>query len=137
MPFGIKNHRWKDSSEIPEDILHEKQNIQDFLDSLLKVFRIQRTACINQLRKMQMPTYEYECTDCGHRFTKFQNITESPVQTCPECSGSVRRLISGGAGVVFKGSGFHATDYRRGPGDSGPCCGESGGCDNPKRCCGQ
>lgn len=82
-----------------------------------------------------MPTYEYECSACGHRFTRFQKMTEDPVESCPECTGKVRRLISGGAGVLFKGTGFHATDYKNGSQNSGPCCGESGGCENPKRCC--
>jgi len=59
-----------------------------------------------------MPTYEYACNDCGHRFERFQSITEEPVETCPECNGSVKRLISGGAGIIFKGSGFYITDYR-------------------------
>jgi putative FmdB family regulatory protein len=59
-----------------------------------------------------MPTYEYECRKCGHRFEQFQSITEAPVQRCPRCRGKVRRLLSGGAGVLFKGSGFYATDYR-------------------------
>ena len=59
-----------------------------------------------------MPTYEYECKKCGITFEKFQNITEKPIEKCPECGGSVRRLISAGAGVIFKGSGFYSTDYR-------------------------
>ena len=59
-----------------------------------------------------MPTYEYACSSCGHRFEQFQQITEEPIQTCPKCGGSVKRLISGGAGVIFKGSGFYITDYR-------------------------
>ncbi len=59
-----------------------------------------------------MPTYEYACSSCKHQFERFQQITEEPVQTCPECGGSVKRLISGGAGIIFKGSGFYITDYR-------------------------
>ncbi len=59
-----------------------------------------------------MPTYEYECAKCGHRFEKFQAITARPLATCPRCKGRVKRLVSGGAGLLFKGSGFHATDYR-------------------------
>jgi len=62
-----------------------------------------------------MPTYEYECRDCGHAFERFQGINEDPIDTCPECEGRVRRLISSGGGLVFKGPGFYATDYRRGP----------------------
>jgi len=59
-----------------------------------------------------MPTYEYECTNCGHRFEEFQNITAEPLKTCPVCAGEVRRLISTGGGLIFKGSGFYITDYR-------------------------
>lgn len=59
-----------------------------------------------------MPTYEYECEKCGHRFEVFQSMTEPPRKRCPKCRGKVRRLVGGGAGIVFKGSGFYATDYR-------------------------
>lgn len=59
-----------------------------------------------------MPTYEYECEVCNHRFERFQSITAAPLDTCPECGGTVHRLISPGAGFIFKGSGFYATDYR-------------------------
>lgn len=61
-----------------------------------------------------MPTYDYECDACGHGFEKFQSITAKPVRTCPECGKrKVRRLIGTGAGVIFKGSGFYQTDYKR------------------------
>jgi putative FmdB family regulatory protein len=59
-----------------------------------------------------MPTYEYECEKCGTTFERFQSIKDEPIKKCPECGGPVRRLISAGAGVIFKGSGFYATDYR-------------------------
>ncbi len=59
-----------------------------------------------------MPTYEYECKKCGHVFERFQRITETPVSECPECCGKVARLPGAGAGIIFKGSGFYATDYR-------------------------
>ena len=59
-----------------------------------------------------MPTYEYECEKCGTTFERFQSIKEKPVEKCPKCGGPVRRLIGAGAGVIFKGSGFYATDYR-------------------------
>jgi putative FmdB family regulatory protein len=59
-----------------------------------------------------MPTYEYECTSCGHRFEEFQGIMDKPIRTCPRCGKEVKRLISGGAGLIFKGSGFYITDYR-------------------------
>ncbi|MCD6334496.1 MAG: zinc ribbon domain-containing protein [Candidatus Latescibacteria bacterium] len=59
-----------------------------------------------------MPTYEYQCEACGHRFEAFQSITAEPLSTCPNCGGKVHRLIGAGAGFIFKGSGFYATDYR-------------------------
>ena len=59
-----------------------------------------------------MPTYECECEKCRHRFEVFQSMTEPPRKRCPKCRGKVRRLIGGGAGIVFKGSGIYTTDYR-------------------------
>lgn len=60
-----------------------------------------------------MPTYEYECPKCGHRFEKFQEISAPPIKTCPKCRGrKVKRLIGTGAGIIFKGKGFYQTDYR-------------------------
>ena len=60
-----------------------------------------------------MPTYEYQCSACGHSFEKFQSIKAAPIKKCPECGKSkVKRLIGMGAGLLFKGSGFYITDYR-------------------------
>lgn len=60
-----------------------------------------------------MPTYEYACEACGHKFEEFQSIKAKPIKKCPKCGqNKVQRLISGGAGFIFKGSGFYATDYR-------------------------
>ena len=61
-----------------------------------------------------MPTYEYKCKKCGYQFEEFQNITDEPLKKCPkkECKGTVYRMISPGAGFLFKGSGFYETDYR-------------------------
>jgi putative FmdB family regulatory protein len=60
-----------------------------------------------------MPTYEYQCDACGDKFEKFQSITAGPIKKCPKCGKrKVRRLISTGAGLIFKGSGFYITDYR-------------------------
>lgn len=60
-----------------------------------------------------MPTYEYACEACDQHFEKFQSITEPPIRKCPACGRrKVQRLISGGSGFIFKGSGFYTTDYR-------------------------
>jgi len=59
-----------------------------------------------------MPTYEYKCDSCGYLFEEFQSITDKPIEKCPKCNGKVRRLIGGGNGFIFKGSGFYITDYR-------------------------
>jgi putative FmdB family regulatory protein len=57
-----------------------------------------------------MPTYEYECPE-GHRFEKFQKMTDKPRARCPTCGKAATRKISGGAALVFKGTGFYITDY--------------------------
>jgi putative FmdB family regulatory protein len=61
-----------------------------------------------------VPTYEYECQKCGHRFEEFQSMKDAPLTQCPrpKCRGKVKRLIGAGAGFLFKGSGFYITDYR-------------------------
>ncbi len=60
-----------------------------------------------------MPTYEYECAHCGHTFEAFQKMSDKPLSKCPKCNKKIRRLIGSGAGIIFKGSGFYATDYRK------------------------
>ena len=59
-----------------------------------------------------MPTYEYECTKCGISFELEQRMSDKPRKRCLECRGKVIRIISGGGGIILKGSGFYATDYR-------------------------
>lgn len=60
-----------------------------------------------------MPTYDYECDSCDHKFELFQSIKDSPKKTCPECGKpKLRRLFGTGAAIMFKGSGFYTTDYR-------------------------
>ena len=60
-----------------------------------------------------MPTYEYKCSACGHKFEKFHSMTASPIRKCPKCAkNKVKRLNGTGAGLIFKGSGFYITDYR-------------------------
>lgn len=60
-----------------------------------------------------MPTYAYRCPSCGHEYERFQKITDKTLAKCPECGTRGERQISGGAGLVFKGSGFYITDYKR------------------------
>jgi putative FmdB family regulatory protein len=60
-----------------------------------------------------MPTYEYACTNCGHRFDVRQRFSEDPITDCPKCGANVRRVLYP-AGVIFKGSGWYATDSRKG-----------------------
>src|ERR1700691_5603278 len=60
-----------------------------------------------------MPTYDYVCDACGHKFEEFQSINDKLLKKCPKCKKSkLRRLFGTGAAVVFKGSGFYQTDYR-------------------------
>jgi len=59
-----------------------------------------------------MPTYDYICKECAHNFEAFQKMTDDPLSVCPECGGEVERKIGGGAGLLFKGSGFYITDYK-------------------------
>lgn len=60
-----------------------------------------------------MPTYQYACTECGHRFDAVQSFSDQALTTCPECGGTLRKVY-GSVGVVFKGSGFYRTDSRSG-----------------------
>lgn len=62
-----------------------------------------------------MPTYDYECTKCGHSFDAFQSMSDDALVKCPSCSkNGLKRLIGGGLGLIFKGSGFYVTDSRSG-----------------------
>ena len=60
-----------------------------------------------------MPTYEYKCRKCGNTFELSQSMTSKPKAKCPKCAGSAKRLIGNCAGIIFKGSGFYETDYKR------------------------
>lgn len=59
-----------------------------------------------------MPTYDYKCLDCNYAFEEFQKMTDEPLQSCPSCSGNLKRLIGAGGAPIFKGSGFYQTDYK-------------------------
>jgi putative FmdB family regulatory protein len=62
-----------------------------------------------------MPHYDYECQKCKHVFEVFQSMTDKHLSKCPKCKGPVKRLIVPGAGIIFKGSGFYETDYKKKP----------------------
>ena len=73
-----------------------------------------------------MPTYDYICKKCGHEFEEFHSISDDPVRVCPECGQiSVERKISGGSGLIFKGSGFYITDYSNGKSSAANSKGDS------------
>ncbi len=66
-----------------------------------------------------MPTYDYRCSACGHEFEEFQSITAEPFELCPQCGkNTLKRGLGGGAGMIFKGSGFYLTDYKKSGGPS-------------------
>ena len=78
-----------------------------------------------------MPTYEYECDKCGHRFERFQSMADQPIQSCPRCESPVHRLISAGGGVIVKGSGMHQKAAGCSLENLGKtCCGRSKRCDD-------
>lgn len=60
-----------------------------------------------------MPTYDYKCLKCGHVFEEFHKIKENPLVKCPKCHGKAEKKISLNSGLIFKGSGFYLTDYKR------------------------
>lgn len=80
-----------------------------------------------------MPTYEYECKNCNKLFDIFQKITDPALEKCPKCHKKISRLIGGGSGVIFKGSGFYATDY---PKSKNPHPKKDGSCPSSKPGCG-
>jgi putative FmdB family regulatory protein len=68
-----------------------------------------------------MPTYQYECAACGHAFEELQSMTDAKLTKCPKCGKKkLDRLIGGGSGMIFKGSGFYQTDYKNKPAPEAP-----------------
>lgn len=68
-----------------------------------------------------MPTYEYACTKCGHEMEAFQSMKDAPLTKCPSCKkAGLKRKIGGGAGLIFKGTGFYNTDYKKKSGTPDP-----------------
>ena len=68
-----------------------------------------------------MPTYEYVCTKCGHAMEAFQSMKDAPLTKCPACKKpALKRQVGGGAGLIFKGSGFYITDYKKKSGTPDP-----------------
>lgn len=63
-----------------------------------------------------MPNYDYKCMVCNHQFEHFQKMTDDPLTECPNCGGSVKRLIGAGLNPIFKGTGFYQTDYKNNSG---------------------
>ena len=67
-----------------------------------------------QIGESQMPTYEYQCRECGHTFDEYQPITAEPLVVCPNCGKhALKRVMGTGGGLIFKGSGFYQTDYKK------------------------
>ncbi len=84
-----------------------------------------------------MPAYDYECNACGCRFQVRQKMSDPELESCPECGDKVKRLISGGAGVISKGGRHNSSSFaepRPSCGLGGPCCGQGGGCANQEFC---
>jgi putative FmdB family regulatory protein len=68
-----------------------------------------------------MPTYEYLCRNCGHELEEFQSMKELPLTHCPNCNTeSLVRIMGGGSGLIFKGTGFYITDYKKTSSAAGP-----------------
>ncbi len=76
-----------------------------------------------------MPTYEYECDSCGHRFERLQAMSDEQVKTCPKCSSSVRKLITGGIGIISKRTGCDLSQCCAPGRTDAPCGARAGECD--------
>jgi putative FmdB family regulatory protein len=80
-----------------------------------------------------MPTYDYSCRQCGHRFEMFLGINDNSEIKCPNCGGLAERQLSAEGGFILKGKGFYKTDYASQNIET--CCSRGESCDTPKRCC--
>ncbi len=79
-----------------------------------------------------MPTYEYQCENCGYEFEEFQNMTDARIKECPKCAKQVKRLIGSGMGVIIKHNNFYLSDDRKNNlAAGGTCCGREKRCDKP------
>ncbi len=83
-----------------------------------------------------MPTYDYICLSCDHRFEKFQGINDDVLETCPECNSEIKRVISGGSGFIMKGGGSVSGETFQKPscGRDTTCCGSEFTCGNTEGC---
>lgn len=81
-----------------------------------------------------MPTYDYHCSKCDNTFEVFQSMKDKPSAKCPECGSKAKRLIGGGGGIIFKGSGFYETDYKKKKADKPSSCPKAGSSDGCKGC---
>ncbi|MBU2103160.1 MAG: FmdB family zinc ribbon protein [Candidatus Omnitrophota bacterium] len=79
-----------------------------------------------------MPTYNYECSKCGAASEVFQKITDKHLSKCPQCKGKVDRLIGSGSGLIFKGTGFYSTDYKKSSVPAAPTKAEHNTCCDKK-----
>ena len=78
-----------------------------------------------------MPTYQYECDECKHTFEYFQSMLDKKLTQCPQCKeNKLHRLVGSGSGIIFKGSGFYETDYKKKDGPSDACK----ACENAPAC---
>jgi putative FmdB family regulatory protein len=83
---------------------------------------------------MYMPTYEYICLSCGYRFERFQGMSDQPLESCPECEGIVKRMITGGSGFIMKGTKATSDLRKSACGSDTTCCGRDSACGKSADC---